>query len=236
MHESGDDLHFAFEMVDGAGFCLGAEEHECHGHRIAAGFRGGEIDGPAAAAAEFALDGEVVEKTGSETLPARTAARRHSHHELAHGFGRESGQVAFRQGCWNHGGVRRGFHAQFDGGLADGDAVAVFQVDARVLAQCALLRGFAFFAPAAFRAVDGGPFMLPRSRRDAIGGQDSSRKVSCSVREKDLEVDGGRWTLGRSLEGLRLRGEIVNLSGRRLEARRLQHGLRRDAAATFQEA
>jgi hypothetical protein len=37
--------------------------------------------------------------------------------------------------------------------LADGDAVTVFQVDARVLAECALFRGFAFFAPAAFFPV-----------------------------------------------------------------------------------
>ena len=32
-----------------------------------------------------------------------------------------------------------------------------------------------------------------------------------------------------------MRRKIVNLRGRRLEARRLQHGLRRDAAATFKK-
>ena len=61
MLESGDDLHLAFEVLDGAGFRLGAGEHEFHRHRITAGFRGGEIDGPAAAAAEFALHGVAGE-------------------------------------------------------------------------------------------------------------------------------------------------------------------------------
>ncbi len=148
MLEPGDDLHFAFEVIDGAGVGLGAGEHEFHRHRIAAGFRSGEIDGSAAAAAEFALHRVVGE---GEDRFFRTAED-----ELAHGLGREAGQVALRQGSRNNCGIRRGFHPHLDGGLADGDAVAVFQVDARVLAECALFRGFALFAAAAFLAVDGG--------------------------------------------------------------------------------
>jgi hypothetical protein len=35
MLESGDDLHFTFEVLDSAGFRLGAGEHEFHRHRIA---------------------------------------------------------------------------------------------------------------------------------------------------------------------------------------------------------
>ena len=42
--------------------------------------------------------------------------------------------------------------------------------------------------------------------------------------------------MGRSVEGLRLRRKIVNLRGSGLAARRLQHGLRRDATATFKQA
>ena len=145
MLEPGDDLHFAFEVLDGAGFRLGAGKHEFHRHRIAAGFRGGEIDGSAAAATEFALH-SVIGK--GEDRFFRTAKN-----ELAHGLGREAGEIAFRQGGGNHGGVRRSFHPHINRGLADGDAVAVFQVDAGVLAECALLRSFAFFAAAAFRAV-----------------------------------------------------------------------------------
>jgi hypothetical protein len=148
MLEPGDDLHFAFEVLDGAGFRLGAGEHEFHCHRIAAGFRGSEIDGPATAATEFALHSVIGE---SENLFFRTAKD-----ELVHGFGRETIEVAFRQGGGNGGGTRHCFHAHFDAGLADGDAVAVFQVDTRVLAECALFRGFAFFATTAFFAVDGG--------------------------------------------------------------------------------
>lgn len=60
MLETGDDLHFAFELLDGAGVGLGAGEHEFHRHGVSAGFRGGKIDGPATAAAEFAGDGVVV--------------------------------------------------------------------------------------------------------------------------------------------------------------------------------
>ena len=148
MLEPGDDLHFAFEVLDGARFRLGTGKHEFHRHRIAARFRGGEIDGPAAAAAEFALDGVIRE---GEDRFFRAAKN-----ELAHSLWREAGQVTFRQGGGNHGGVRRGFHPHLDGGLADGDAVAVLQVDARVLAECALFRGFAFVATAAFLAVDVG--------------------------------------------------------------------------------
>lgn len=48
----------------------------------------------AAAAAEFIL----VQKTGSETLPGRTGARRASYDELAQGLRREPGKNAFRQG------------------------------------------------------------------------------------------------------------------------------------------
>ena len=87
MLESGDDLHFALEVLDGTGFRLGAGEHEFHSHRIAAGFRGGEIDGPAAAASEFALHGVIGE---GEDRFFRTAKN-----ELAHGLGREAGEVAF---------------------------------------------------------------------------------------------------------------------------------------------
>jgi hypothetical protein len=58
---------------------LGAGEHEFHGHRVAAGFRGGEIDGAATAAAELAGEGVVAEMTGGKMPLRRPAARRHSH-------------------------------------------------------------------------------------------------------------------------------------------------------------
>ncbi len=57
---------------------LGAGEHEFHGHRITAGVRGGEIDGAATAAAEFAGEGVVAEKTGGKMPLRRPAARRRS--------------------------------------------------------------------------------------------------------------------------------------------------------------
>jgi hypothetical protein len=77
--ETGDDLHFAFELLDGAGFGLGAGEHEFHRHGIAAGFRGGDIDGTTTAAAEFAGDGEIVERTRGKMPRERPGARRSSH-------------------------------------------------------------------------------------------------------------------------------------------------------------
>jgi len=43
-----------------------------------------------------------------------------------------------------------------DAGLADGDAVAVLEIDAGILALGSLFRGFAFFATAAFFPVDVG--------------------------------------------------------------------------------
>ena len=148
MLEPGDDLHFAFEVLNGAGVSLGAGEHEFHGHGVAAGFRGGEIDGPAATAAEFALHGVMGEGEDRLFWTAKN--------ELAHGLGREGGEVSF----WQRGGnglhIRCCFHPHFSGRLPDGDVVAVFQVDARVLAECALFRGFASFASAALSPVDVG--------------------------------------------------------------------------------
>jgi len=43
-----------------------------------------------------------------------------------------------------------------DAGLSDGDAVAVLEVDAGILARGSLFRGFAFFATAEFFPVDVG--------------------------------------------------------------------------------
>jgi hypothetical protein len=79
MLEFGDDLHFAFELLDFPGVRLGAGEQEFHRHRVAAGFRGGEIDGTATVAAGFAGDGVVAEKTRGETPLRRSGARRPSH-------------------------------------------------------------------------------------------------------------------------------------------------------------
>ncbi len=45
---------------------------------------------------------------------------------------------------------------ELDGGLADGNAITVFEVDTRILAECSLFRGFAFFASAALFPVDVG--------------------------------------------------------------------------------
>jgi hypothetical protein len=70
-----------------------------------------------------------------------------------HGLGREAGEVAFREGGRDGGGVGRGFQGHFDGGLADGDAVAVVEGDGRVLAVGTLLRGLTFLAPATFFPV-----------------------------------------------------------------------------------
>jgi hypothetical protein len=72
--EPGDDLHFAFELLGSARVRLGAGEHEFHGHRITAGVRGGEIDGAATAADEFAGEGVVAEKTGGKMPLRRPAA------------------------------------------------------------------------------------------------------------------------------------------------------------------
>lgn len=47
----------------------------------------------------------------------------------------------------------RSFHPHLDGGLADGDAVAVFQVDTRILAECSLFRCLAFFTSCIFFPV-----------------------------------------------------------------------------------
>ena len=83
----------------------------------------------------------------------RPAARRHSHDEAVHGLGREAGEVAFREGGRDGGGVGRGFEGHFDGGLADGDVVAILEGDGGVLAEGTLFRGFAFFAATATLSV-----------------------------------------------------------------------------------
>ena len=93
--------------------------------------------------------------TGVSTL--LTAARRASYDELMHGLRREPGKIALRQGgihLPHAGDIRRGLDADLDAGLADGDAVAVLEVDAGKLVLGSLFRGFAFFATAAFFPVD----------------------------------------------------------------------------------
>jgi len=113
----------------------------------------------AAAAAEFAEDFIWVQKTGSETLPGRTGARRASYDELLHGLRREPGKIALRQGgihLPHAGDIRRGLDADLDAGVADGDAVAVLEGYAGILALGSLFRGFTFFATAAFFPVDVG--------------------------------------------------------------------------------
>lgn len=113
MLESGDDFHLSFEVGYGAGFGLRAGKHEFRLHRIAAGFRGGEMDGPAAAAAEF---------VGMMKSSRRRGARRSPHglrrDATATMSWRMAGEVSLWQGGVNHGGVRRGFQTSFDGRLA----------------------------------------------------------------------------------------------------------------------
>lgn len=83
----------------------------------------------------------------------RTGARRASHQELAHGLGRDAGEVAFREGGGDGTDVGRGFQAHFDVGFSDGDAITVLEGDGRVLPKRALLRSFALFPAATLFAV-----------------------------------------------------------------------------------
>jgi hypothetical protein len=98
----------------------------------------------------------LVQKIGSETLPGRTGARRASYDELLHGLRREPGKIALRQGgidLPHAGDIRCGLNADLDAGLADGDAVAVLEVNAGILALRSLFGSFTFFATAAFFPV-----------------------------------------------------------------------------------
>jgi hypothetical protein len=277
--EFGDDGHLAFELVHGAGVGLGAGEHDFHGHLSRAALLGlCQIDRTAAAAAEFAFDVVALE------LECRVAG--FAEDELLHGLRREPGKITFRQGgihLAQAGDIRRGLDADFDAGLAGGDAVAVLEGYAGILALRSLLRGFAFFATTAFFPVHVGAVHAAEVAQGGLGRTgfeqemvardlDVVRQAEVAVRHAaeqdgvvlgeiegaggaigvlDLESDGGGhcyWLgvicyRGRVEEEecrrdayspfLRTRWKIVNLGSGRLVARRLQHGLRQDATATF---
>jgi hypothetical protein len=70
--------------------------------------------------------------------------------------------------------------------LADGDAVAVFQVDAGVLAECALFRGFAFFATAALFSVDVGAIHAAEISQGSHGRAGFEQEVMAG----DLRIAG----------------------------------------------
>ena len=149
MPELGDDGHLALELLDNPGIGLGAGEHDFHRHFSPAMAGAGQIDSPAAAATEFALDVVALE------LEHRLVGLAEDH--AIHGFGRKAGEVALGQcGVDLPCSVAIFDDPHFDPGLANLDLVAVFQVDVRVGAFGSLLGCLAFFASADFFPVDVG--------------------------------------------------------------------------------
>ena len=165
MPELGDDVHLALELGYGTGVGLGAGEHDFHGHFFGTVLLGlCQIDRTAAAAAEFALDVVAFKK---ERIFAGFAED-----QLLHGLRRESGKIALRQGgvhLPDTGSVRRSLDTDLDTGLADGDAVAVLEGYAGILARSSLFRGFAFFATAAFFPVDVGAVHAAEIAQGGLG-------------------------------------------------------------------
>ncbi len=166
--ESGDDFHLALELIDGAGIGLGAGKHEFHGHRVAAGFAGGEIDRAATAAPKLALD--AVAGQGEENLLGA------AEDQAVHRLGREAGEIAFRQGGLHKVFPSHLIDAHFDGGFPDGDEVAVLEIYAGILAKRTLFRGLAFFAATAFFSVQ-------------VGAVHAAEIAECGLGRADLQQE-----------------------------------------------